>query len=79
MYPPTPTQVPIEMGTTHETLQLAFAGEASLWETAPEVVGLWGSFSDYTPVLQWMVVAILCVVLLWMAARVIKSLSEDEL
>jgi len=72
MIPPTPTLTPD--GTP---IPLNF-DELSLWQMAPESVGLWNQFNEYTPTLQWIFVALLLGFFIWAIAIKIKSLSEEE-
>jgi hypothetical protein len=79
MIPPTPTFLPpAAPGSVVAQARQVSLNNVSLWEMAPDAVGLWGSFRDFTPVLQWVFVAVLVVILVWSAVTLIKSLSEEE-
>jgi hypothetical protein len=72
MMPPTPT--PIPAGTP---VNLNLEG-SELWSMAPDMVGLWGQFGDYTQALQWGLIVLLLLVLMWHIASLIRGLSEEE-
>lgn len=79
MIPPTPTfSPPAAPGSVMAQARNIALDDVSLWQMAPDAVGLWGSFRDFTPVLQWVFVAILVFILFWSAVTLIKSLSEEE-
>lgn len=71
MMPPTPTPVPV--GTA---IPLGF--QNSLWDYAPNVIGLWNTLDDYTPAFQLIIVGLLLIGLVWLGAKMMRSLSEEE-
>jgi hypothetical protein len=73
MIPPTPTPIPYNA----PPVALEFDG-VLLWDVAPNAVGFWGQFGDYTPVLQWIIVGMLVIALVWLIAGLFKQLSQDE-
>lgn len=70
--PPTPTPMPY--GTP---IPINLQNDL-LWHMAPNAVGFWNQFSDYTPVLQWVLVALLLGVFVWVVAIRIKKVTESE-
>lgn len=73
MIPPTPTVMPL--GTP---IPLEIGGQITLWGAAPELVGFWGQFHEYTPALQWIFVIGLGLALIGVLAWQLRNLSEDE-
>lgn len=72
MIPPTPTPMPL--GTP---IPLGI-GQLTLWQFAPDAVGLWGQFSDYTAGFQWAVIIVLGLVLIGLIAVLLRGLTEEE-
>lgn len=70
--PATPTPIP---AGTPIPLDIDTGG---LWGVAPNVVGLWNQFEQYTPVLQLIVLGLLLLGLIGMIAFVVRSISEEE-
>lgn len=73
MIPYTPTPMPV--GTP---IPLNMGGELTLWQYAPDVVGIWGQFDDFTPGLQWGLIIIVGLVLIAAIAIQLRNLTEDE-
>jgi hypothetical protein len=83
--PPTPTPFPdyYEAGTraahaSAMTQQLQLTDLIDFWEMAPEIVGLWNMFSDYTVAFQWIIFAAVIIAMLSIAFLTIKKFVDSD-
>ena len=71
--PPTPTALPpaapVELP--------ALANAIDTWGVAPEVVGFWNQFRDYTPALQTMLILLVVIGLIFIIIKQVKDLGQS--
>lgn len=70
--PPTPTALPPAAPIELPALQNAI----TTWKFAPEVVGFWNQFRDYTPGFQTMLIVLLVIGLIFLIMNLIRRLGE---
>lgn len=71
MLPPTPTAIPL--GTP-----IPIDLDVGLWNLAPNAVGLWNTFDNYTPALQTIFFVVLLILLIWTITKLLRGISEEE-
>lgn len=72
--PPTPTALPTA-GAPPITLP---SGVSSLWESSGEVIGLWNSFGQYTPLVQIFVILGIVIAAVFIAMKIISALQNED-
>jgi hypothetical protein len=78
MIPPTPTAIPDMVGPMAEAAQSLNTGEFTLWNIAPDAVGLWNMFSPQNEVLIWVLVGALIVVLIMTVVFLYRRVFGDD-
>lgn len=72
-FPPTPTPI----ATAGAPLVNMPAG-VGLWDSSGEVIGLWNSFSQYTPIVQIFIILGVVVAAVFIAMKIISALQNED-
>lgn len=72
--PPTPTAMP-----PTEPIELPALREGiSMWEIAPNAVGFWNQFGEYTPAIQWILLFMTIISLVFLMMFLMRRFGERK-
>lgn len=78
MIPLTPTPLPPDPVALGRAAQIDIGATTDLWDIAPNVLQLWGQFSNETQAVQWVLLAVIIVGLIWVLIILLKRLGAGD-
>ncbi len=72
-FPPTPTPI-----ATAGAPLVNMPSGVGLWDSSDQVIGLWNSFAQYTPIVQIFIILGVVVAAVFIAMKIISALQNEE-